>query len=134
MKTSEPRAVVESVYTLFAAGDVEGFATLMAPDIVWNEAESSPYADLNPYIGPEAVLSGLFARLLSDWDDFTATPNELVVDGNRIVVFGRYGQTWKPTSQGLDIPFVHSWTVEDGQLVGFQQYTDTNALVAAMTG
>ena len=130
--TTEPRAVVESVYILFAAGDVEAFVALMAPDIVWNEAEGNPYADLNPYIGPDAVLTGLFARLLSDWDNFTATPNELVVDGNRVVVFGRYGQTWKPTSQVLDIPFVHSWTVEDGQLVAFQQYTDTHALVAAM--
>jgi sugar lactone lactonase YvrE len=130
---TEPRAVVESVYTLFAAGDVPGFAALMAPDIVWNEADGNPYADLNPYIGPEAVLSGLFARLLTDWDDFTATPNGLVVEGDRVVVFGRYGQTWKPTGEVLHIPFVHSWTVQEGRLVAFQQYTDTAALVAAMT-
>ncbi|MCC5870355.1 MAG: SMP-30/gluconolactonase/LRE family protein [Gammaproteobacteria bacterium] len=132
--SAEPRAVVDNVYTLFAAGDVEGFAALMAPDIVWNEAEGNPYADLNPYIGPEAVLTGLFARLLSDWENFTATPNELVVEGDRVVVFGRYGQTWPATGQMLDIPFVHSWTVQDGRLVAFQQYTDTAALVATMTG
>ncbi|MCA1780582.1 MAG: nuclear transport factor 2 family protein [Xanthomonadaceae bacterium] len=125
--------MVESVYTLFAAGDVEGFVALMASDIVWNEAEGNPYADLNPYIGPEAVVTGLFARLLSDWENFTATPNELVVEGNRVVVFGRYGQTWPATGQVLDIPFVHSWTVRDGQLKAFEQYTDTAALVATMT-
>jgi len=112
---------------------VEGFAALMAPDIVWNEAESNPYADLNPYIGPEAVLTGLFARLLSDWESFTATQNELVVEGDRVVVFGRYGQTWPATGKVLDIPFVHSWTVQAGRLVAFQQYTDTAALVATMT-
>jgi sugar lactone lactonase YvrE len=132
--STSPRAVVESVYTLFAAGDVEGFAALMAPDIVWNEAEGNPYADLNPYIGPEAVLTGLFARLLSDWENFTATPNEWVVEGNRVVVFGRYGQTWPATGQVLDIPFVHSWTVRDGLLAAFEQFTDTAALVATMTG
>ncbi len=131
--STEPRAVVESVYTLFAAGDVDGFVALMAPDIVWNEAEGNPYADLNPYIGPEAVVTGLFARLLSDWENFTATPNELVVEGDRVVVFGRYGQTWPATGQVLDIPFVHSWTVQDGQLVAFDQFTDTAALVATMT-
>jgi sugar lactone lactonase YvrE/ketosteroid isomerase-like protein len=131
--SAEPRAVVENVYTLFAAGDVEGFAALMASDIVWNEAEGNPYADLNPYLGPEAVLTGLFARLLSDWENFTATPNELVVEGNRVVVFGRYGQTWPATGQVLDIPFVHSWTVQDGRLLAFEQYTDTAALVATMT-
>ncbi len=130
--STEPRAVVESVYTLFAAGDMEGFAALMAPDIVWNEAEGNPYADLNPYIGPEAVMSGLMSRFVTEWEDISVTPQEFVVEGDRVVVFGRYGETWKATGQVLDIPFVHSWTVKKGRLVAFQQYTDTAALVATM--
>lgn len=132
--STEPRAVVERVYTLFAAGDMEGFAALMAPDIVWNEAEGNPYADLNPYIGPEAVMSGLMSRFVNEWQDISVTPHEFVVEGDRVVVFGRYGETWKATGQVLDIPFVHSWTVQDGRLVAFQQYTDTAALVATMAG
>jgi ketosteroid isomerase-like protein len=110
--SAKPRAVVESVYTLFAAGDMEGFAALMAPDIVWNEAEGNPYADLNPYIGPEAVMSGLMSRLVSEWEDISVTPQELVAEDNRVVVFGRYKETWKATGVVLDIPFVHSWTVQ----------------------
>ena len=131
---SEPRTIIETVYAAFARGDMETFAGLMAPDIFWNEAEGNPYADLNPYIGPEAVMTGLFGRLVSDWDDFSATPHEFVVEGDRVVVFGRYKETWKATGETIDIPFVHSWTVEDGRLVAFQQYTDTAALVATMTG
>jgi len=131
--STEPRAMVENVYTLFAAGDMEDFAALMAPDIVWNEAEGNPYADLNPYIGPEAVMSGLMSRLVSDWEDISVTPHEFIVEGDRVVVFGRYGETWKATGKTIDIPFVHSWTVESGKLVAFQQYTDTAALVATMS-
>src|SRR6056297_3308546 len=130
---SEPRAVVETVYTAFAQGDMEAFAGLMAPDIVWNEAEGNPYADLNPYIGPEAVMSGLMSRLVSEWEDISVTPHEYVVEGDRVVVFGRYKETWKATGRAIDIPFVHSWTVESGKLVAFQQYTDTAALVATMS-
>jgi len=126
------RAIVETVYTAFAEGDMETFAGLMAPDIVWNEAEGNPYADLNPYIGPEAVMSGLMSRLVSEWEDTSVTPDEFVVEGDRVVVFGRYGETWKATGKTIDIPFVHSWTVEDAKLVAFQQYTDTAALVATM--
>ncbi|MBS3746752.1 MAG: SMP-30/gluconolactonase/LRE family protein [Wenzhouxiangellaceae bacterium] len=131
--STTPRAVVQSVYTLFAAGDMEEFAALMAPDIVWNEAEGNPYADLNPYIGPEAVMSGLMSRLVTEWEDISVTPHEFVVEGERVVVFGRYGETWKATGEVLDIPFVHSWTVHEDRLVAFQQYTDTAALVATMT-
>ena len=131
-ESPEPRAVVESVYTTFARGDMEAFAGLMSPDIVWNEAEGNPYADLNPYIGPEAVMSGLMARLVSEWEDISVTPQEYVVEGDRVVVFGRYKETWKATGRTLDIPFVHSWTVNEGKLFVFQQYTDTAALVETM--
>ncbi|GEM_PF-269239 len=128
----EAKELAEAVYAAVAAGDMETFAGLMAADIVWNEAESNPYADKNPYIGPEAVMTGLFSRLGEEWDDFSATPQEYVVDGDRVVVFGRYKETYKATGVSLDIPFVHSWTVKDGKLIAFQQYTDTAALVAAM--
>ena len=30
--STAPRAVAENVYTLFAVGDMEGFAALMSPD------------------------------------------------------------------------------------------------------
>lgn len=129
----EPRAVVEAAYEAFAQGDMDRFAGLMAPDIVWNEAEGNPYADLNPYEGPEAVVSGLFSRLAAEWESITVTPREYVVDGDRVVVFGRYDEVYKATGERLDIPFVHSWTLVDGKLAGFQQYTDTAALVAAMS-
>lgn len=129
----EPRAVVEAAYEAFDQGDMDRFAGLMAPDIVWNEAEGNPYADLNPYVGPEAVMSGLMARFVSEWEDISVTPGEYVVEGDRVVVFGRYKETWKATGKKLDIPFVHSWTVQDGKLVRFQQYTDTAALVATMS-
>src|SRR6056297_235680 len=131
---SEPRTVVETVYTAFSQGDMDTFAALMAPDIVWNEAEGNPYADLNPYIGPEAVMSGLMSRLVSEWEDISVTPHEYVVEGDRVVVFGRYKETWKATGRAIDIPFVHSWTVESGKLVAFQQYTNTPASRALKTG
>jgi len=62
----EPRAVVEAAYEAFAQGDMDRFAGLMTPEIVWTEAEGNPYADLNPYEGPEAVMSGLFSRLATE--------------------------------------------------------------------
>lgn len=129
---SGPRSVVDTAYAAFAQGDMDGFAGLMAPDIVWNEAEGNPYADLNPYIGPDAVMSDLMTRLVSEWGDISVTPQEFVVDGDRVVVFGRYTETWKASGTRIDIPFVHSWTVRDGKLAAFQQYTDTAALVETM--
>ncbi|PHR52605.1 MAG: DUF4440 domain-containing protein [Robiginitomaculum sp.] len=124
---------VQAIYAGFAAGDMAMVTSVMSPDIVWNEAEGNPYADKNPYEGPDAILSGLFARLGGEWINFTATPNEYVIEGNRVIVFGRYTANYRATGQALDAPFVHSWTLQDGKVVSFQQYTDTAEYAAVMT-
>jgi ketosteroid isomerase-like protein len=129
---SDATAIARTVYTAFAAGDMETFTGLMAPDIVWMEAEGNPYADLNPYEGPDAVMTGLIGRLVAEWDDFSVTPEEFVTEGNRVIVFGRYRETWKQTGKRIDIPFVHSWTIENSKIIAFQQYTDTATLAATM--
>ncbi|MEZ5928987.1 MAG: nuclear transport factor 2 family protein [Parvularculaceae bacterium] len=75
------KLAVQAVYDGFASGDMEKVAGAMSPDIVWNEAESAPYADNNPYVGPDAIFSGLFARLGGEWDHFEAIPAQMVAEG-----------------------------------------------------
>jgi len=59
-------AVVRGIYEAFGMGNVPAVLGAMSPDIVWNEAENFPYADRNPYVGPQAVLEGVFGRVLAD--------------------------------------------------------------------
>lgn len=123
--SKENVALVEAIYTAFGTGDVPGVLSRMSADIVWTEAENFPYADRNPYLGPEAVLTGVFARIGEEWDGFTAMPEDLLDAGDTVVVLGRYTGTYKATGRVLDAQLVHVWRVEDGQVVSFQQYTDT---------
>jgi ketosteroid isomerase-like protein len=117
--------LVRAIYAAFAAGDVPGVVALMSPDMVWNEAENFPYADGNPYRGPDSILGGVFARLASEWEGFAAVPEEFLGAGDRVVVLGRYRGTFKSTGLALDAQLAHVWWVEDGKAVRFQQYTDT---------
>jgi len=123
--SQENVALVEAIYAAFGAGDVPGVLSRMSPDIVWNEAENFPYADRNPYLGPEAVLTGVFARIGEEWDGFTVVPEDLLDAGETVVVLGRYTGSYKATGRKLDAQLVHVWRMEDGKVVGFQQYTDT---------
>ena len=123
--SQENVALVEAIYAAFGAGDVPGVLSRMSPDIVWNEAENFPYADRNPYLGPEAVLTGVFARIGTEWDGFTVVPDDLLDAGDAVVVLGRYKGVFKATGRALDAQLVHVWRVEDGKVVAFQQYTDT---------
>ncbi|MFG0329945.1 MAG: nuclear transport factor 2 family protein [Phycisphaerales bacterium] len=116
---------VRAMYDAFAAGDIEGVLSRMAPDIVWNEAENFPYADGNPYRGPEAVLHGVFARCASEWDDFGVQIDELVDGGDTVVAMGRYSGRYKATGREMNPQVVHVWRMRDGRAVQFQQHVDT---------
>ncbi|WP_412063354.1 nuclear transport factor 2 family protein [Rubrivirga sp. IMCC45206] len=119
------RDLIESLYAAFGRGDVPGVFATMQPDVVWNEAPGTPYADGNPYVGPQAIGEGVFGRIMADYDGFQATPAQLVVDGDTVVSLGAYTGTRKGTGVALDAPFAHHWTIRDGKISAFQQYTDT---------
>lgn len=118
-------ATIRSLYAAFAAGDIPAVLGLMAADIVWNEAENFPYADGNPYIGPQAVLEGVFARLGGEWDGFAAVPEDYLDAGDSVVVLGRYRGTCKATGRALDGEMAHVWRMRDGKAAAFRQFTDT---------
>ena len=118
-------AAVKAIYDAFGSGDIPGAIGGMSPDIVWNEAEDFPYSDRNPYVGPNAILEGVFARIGAEWDGFGANIEELLDAGDTVVALGRYSGTFKATGQPQDTQFVHVWRLEDGKAVRFQQYANT---------
>lgn len=123
--SKENVALVRAIYDAFGAGDVPGVLGRMDAKIVWNEAENYPYADRNPYVGPQAVLEGVFMRIGGDWDGFAVKMGELLDAGDTVVALGRYTGMHKKTGKALDHQAAHVWRIKDGKAVGFQQYADT---------
>jgi ketosteroid isomerase-like protein len=129
MSSIEP---VKALYAAFAKGDIPAALATMSPEIVWNEAENYPYADLNPHVGPNSVLTGVFARIGADWEGFTAVSDELIDAGDTIVSLGHYGGTCKATGKKMRAQFAHVFRVKGGKITGFQQYADTLGTAIAM--
>ncbi|HTW66543.1 MAG TPA: nuclear transport factor 2 family protein [Bryobacteraceae bacterium] len=117
--------LAESFYAAMGRGDIPFVVGLMHPEVTWNEAEGFVYADRNPYVGPDAVLAGVFARIGAEWDGFSAVTSEFVDGGETVVVFGRYRGTYKATGAKVDAQFVHTFKFRDGKIAHFQQHTDT---------
>lgn len=116
---------VQSMYAAFASGDVPSVLGSMDPEIVWNEAESFPYADGNPYVGPEAIVEGVFMRLGSEWEYWNLAIEKLHDAGDTVVARGRYQAKNKATGIEINAQFAHFWGIRDGKAVTFQQYADT---------
>ena len=124
--SKENVAVIKGIYEAFGRGDVPAVLGAMTPDIVWNEAENFPYADRNPYVGPQAVLEGVFGRVLADWEGFQVAPEEILDAGETtVVMLGRYKGTHKVTGKAKNPQVVHVWRITNGKASRFQQYADT---------
>ena len=122
---------VRRSYEAFARGDLDGALAMMDDDIVWHQAQGLPHG--GTYHGLAAVRAAVFDPLDEAWwDDFEATPSEIVAGEDHVVVLGRYRARAKRTGAALDIPFCHVWRFRDGRAVRFDQFVDTHGWRAAL--
>ncbi len=117
--------LIESFYAAAGRGDVPTVMGLLAPDAEWREAEGFLYAAGNPYIGPNAILNGVFLRLATEWEKFAANIENYHDAGDTVIATGRYTGTYRETGKPINAQFAHIWTVSGGRITRFQQYTDT---------
>jgi uncharacterized protein len=122
--------LIRQLYQAFARGDVPGVLGTFDPGIEWISAEGAPYP--GTFIGPDAVVSNIFARIGSEWDGFRVEPAEVLDAGEHVVALGRYHGAYKQTGRAMSAAFAHVWTVRDGRVVRFRQYVDTRKMVEAM--
>jgi len=115
--------LVRNLYDALARGDVPTVLAGLDPGVEWTEAEGIPYR--GTYIGPEAVLNGVFARLATEWDGFQVTPREHIDGGDQVVTLGRYAGAYKATGKAFEADFAHVWTLRDGKVIRFRQYVDS---------
>ncbi|SRX54427.1 nuclear transport factor 2 family protein [Aequorivita sp. CIP111184] len=132
MSTNQNIQVIDNLYKAFATGDMPTVLGAMNPKIEWNEAESNSLADGNPYIGPEAILNGVFARLGANHEYFSLTDITLHdMSDNKVLATLRYDAKNKETGKAYNAQVAHFWSLEEGKIVKFQQYADTKKLAKA---
>lgn len=118
-------ATVRSIYDAFLRGDIAGVMAAMHEQIEWNEAEHITYWPGGAFVGPHAVLTGVFARLPQDFDGFRVEVSRIVAAGDTVLVEARLRATAKATGKPLDAQVAHIWDLRDGKVVRFQEYADT---------
>jgi uncharacterized protein len=123
-------AFVRSLYEAFSKGDVPTVLAGFADDIEWNEAEGMRYG--GQYHGPEAVAENVFGPITSDIEGFDVTPEEILADGDRVVVLLTATGTAKESGNKLSMPAAHVWTVRDGKVTYFRQLADSATMNAAL--
>ena len=81
--------------------------------------------DSGTHHGSEAVIKEIFEPTLDKFDDFRLQCDQFLDAGDQVVVTGRFLGRGKDTGSDLDATFAHVWTLRNGKVVRFQDYTDT---------
>jgi len=124
--------IIKDMYNSFAKGDVEAVLSAMTAQTEWNEAENFPYADGNPYIGPDAIV-GVFARLGEEWEYWNLADLQVMgMENEMVLATGRYQAKHKKTGKEIDAQMAHLWWTKDGKVIKFQQYADTKQVSEAI--
>lgn len=103
----------------------------LAPDASWTEAEGFPYA--GTYVGPDAIIAGVFRRLGTEWTGYRAEVHTFLEDGDRVAAFGVYSGTYTATGKSMRAAFAHLYEVKNGKIANMTQYVDSAMVVQALT-
>jgi ketosteroid isomerase-like protein len=128
--SEQNRSIVEQAYNNFKAGNIEALLNLMTDDVTWTlpEMEGVPFAGTR--IG-RARVGEFFATVGASQEVLRFEPRELIGEGDKVVALGSY--EWRVIANGREFSgdFAHAWTIRNGKVVAFHEYTDTAACANA---
>ncbi|MES2889984.1 MAG: nuclear transport factor 2 family protein [Pseudomonadota bacterium] len=124
--------IIRSTYEGSSEDNGRNLLAVLAPDASWTEAAGFPYA--GTYIGPEAIVAGVFKRLATEWEGYQAKVHTYLADGDRVAAFGVYSGTYRATGKAMTATFAHLYRIQDGKIATMEQYVDSHKVQLAIQG
>jgi ketosteroid isomerase-like protein len=124
--------LVQTLYAAFKRGDIGPIIGALAPDVAWH-SHGSPedYPTLGLHKGPQAVAK-FFQTVAENQTAVDFAPREFHATGDRVFVLGHYDWTLRKTGKAVSAEWVHVFTVKDGKVTTFDEFTDTAQFARAM--
>ena len=123
--------LARDAYAAFGAGDLQKLLGLMTSDIVWEFPASKVIPWAGTFKGPGEVAR-FFAALMEHCEPEAFEPLHFIASDDRLVVLGRERFRVKSTGLSWACEWAHAFTVRDGKIASFREYTDTAAMGSAL--
>jgi len=130
MSTQSNVELVQSAYAAFGAGDLQKLLGLMASDIVWEFPASQAIPWAGTYQGPGEVAR-FFSALMEHSEPEVFEPLHFVASEAHVIALGRERFRVRSTGRTWACEWAHAFTVQDGKIASFREYTDTAAMTVA---
>jgi Ketosteroid isomerase-related protein len=133
MSQEENIQVVQKAYADFSRGDIPTLLAGMDDKIEWTTPGGAAVPTAGARHGKSEVAE--FFRLVNDtWTFDSFEPKEYIASGDRVVVCGHYVARSRKTGAAASCDWVMVWKLRDGKATEFQEYTDTGAMMEALSG
>lgn len=123
--------IIKTMYKYFAAKDNENVRKLFDEAIEWTQMRGFPNG--GHYVGSDQIFTHVFGSFAENWLGWKAVVTEYLEAGNSVFAIGYYEGIYCTTQRPVKADFAHRYTLNNGKIVRFQQYTDTY-LIAQATG
>jgi len=122
--------LIGTMYAAFGRGDVQAILDRCTSDVEWrfDGPAAIPYAGTRR--GPAEVV-GFFQALASTQENMVLTPERFIAQGDEVAIIGRYAATVKATGQRFDSALGHFFTIRDGKVSRFVNFSDTAEIAGA---
>jgi ketosteroid isomerase-like protein len=124
MSEQENVNLVQQIYDDFKAGNIEALLGKIDPNIVWElpEIQNVPFAGKRN--GREAVAD-FFSVVNASQEALRFDAMGYIAQGDRVVSLGTYEWRVFDTSRTFTANFAHVFTIQNGVVTKFTEYTDT---------
>lgn len=125
---------VRSLYTAFGRGDVSTIVNAMTPDAVWEVVgRVKDYPLFGARRGPAAVRD-FFKQVGENQEAVSFSPRDFHAAGDVVLVLGHYTWMLRRTGRPVDAEWAHVFTVRDGKIAAFREFTDTAQFTQSWRG
>jgi len=126
--------LAKDMYAAFQRGDIGTIVNACAPDIAWEiNGRQSDFPTLGTRHG-RAGVQDFFATVAEHLNFSEFSPQEFYPSGDKVFVLGRYAMTVKKTGKPMACGWCHVFTVRNGIITGFREFTDTAQAAEAYRG
>jgi hypothetical protein len=123
--TASNISLIRSLYAAFERGDFATIVGAITSDASWEVVgRVKDYPLFGTRKGPAAVRE-FFNQIGETQEAVSFKPRDFHAAGNTVLVLGHYTWMLRRTGKPVDTEWAHVFTVKNGKVAAFREFTDT---------
>ena len=122
--------LIRQAYQDIRTGNIPGFLSLLAEDVVWTIPEMTNVPFSGTWQGREQVRH-FFSQTVEAQNVIQFEPEEFIAQCDKVVVLGHFIMHVRATGKTSRSRWAHVWKIEGGKIRSMREFVDTLAVSRA---